>query len=282
MLVFHTPAQWQAIRLQLIHSHKTLGLVPTMGALHQGHEDLVTRSLEKCDYTIVSIFVNPTQFNNPEDFANYPQSLDQDLKVLEKAGVDAVFVPTVETMYPKKPEITLDFGSLERILEGAFRPGHFNGVGIIVSKLFHMIQPDIAFFGQKDLQQVAIIRRLVDEFSFPVQLEIVPTRREPDGLAMSSRNRRLSQDQRKQALLLYQTLSYAKEMLLKGQPWEAIKKSVETLFEKEHGVKLDYFSLVDHKKFELLDTYEPGKKSSICVAAFLGEIRLIDNMPINA
>lgn len=282
MLVFYTPAQWHPIRLQLIHSHKSLGLVPTMGALHQGHVDLVIRSLEKCDYTIVSIFVNPTQFNNPEDFDKYPQSLDQDLKLLENAGVDAVFVPTVETMYPKKPEITLDFGSLERILEGAFRPGHFNGVGIIVSKLFHMIQPDVAFFGQKDLQQVAIIRRLVSEFSFPVQLEIVPTRREPDGLAMSSRNRRLSQLQRIQALLLFQSLSDAKDLLLKGQPWETIKKSVETLYEKEEGVKLDYFALVDREKFELLDAFEPGKKSSICVAAFLGEIRLIDNLPINA
>lgn len=282
MLVFYTPAQWHPIRLQLIHSHKSLGLVPTMGALHQGHVDLVIRSLEKCDYTIVSIFVNPTQFNNPEDFDKYPQSLDQDLKLLENAGVDAVFVPTVETMYPKKPEITLDFGSLERILEGAFRPGHFNGVGIIVSKLFHIIQPDVAFFGQKDLQQVAIIRRLVSEFSFPVQLEIVPTRREPDGLAMSSRNRRLSQLQRIQALLLFQSLSDAKDLLLKGQPWETIKKSVETLYEKEEGVKLDYFALVDREKFELLDAFEPGKKSSICVAAFLGEIRLIDNLPINA
>ncbi|SFG51061.1 pantothenate synthetase [Algoriphagus hitonicola] len=253
-----------------------------MGALHQGHLDLVSRSLEKCDYTIVSIFVNPTQFNNPEDFDKYPQSLEQDLELLEQAGVDAVFVPTVETMYPKKPEITLDFGSLERVLEGAFRPGHFNGVGLVVSKLFHMIQPDIAFFGQKDLQQVAIIHRLVSEFCFPVKLDVVPTKREADGLAMSSRNRRLGDSQRKLALILFQSLSDAKKLLLKGHAWDAIKKSVETLFEKEEGVKLDYFSLVEREKFELLDSYDPAVKSSICVAAFVGEIRLIDNMPINA
>ncbi|WP_297336449.1 pantoate--beta-alanine ligase [Algoriphagus sp.] len=282
MQVIPRPAQWQAIRLQLIHSDQTLGLVPTMGALHQGHLDLVSRSLEKCDYTLVSIFVNPTQFNNPEDFAKYPQSLEQDLKLLEKAGVDAVFLPTVETMYPSKPRIKLDFGSLEQILEGASRPGHFNGVGIIVSKLFHMIQPDIAFFGQKDLQQVAIIQSLVRELSFPVQLEIVPTRRELDGLAMSSRNRRLSESERKQALLLYESLSDAKDLLIKGHAWEKVKKSAETLFEKEEGVTLDYFALVDQEKFELLDAYDPAKKSSLCIAAFVGEIRLIDNLPINA
>ncbi|KPQ17170.1 MAG: pantoate--beta-alanine ligase PanC, partial [Algoriphagus marincola HL-49] len=175
MQVFYTEAEWSEIRLQLLQKNIRIGLVPTMGALHQGHLDLVKRSKENCDTTVVSIFVNPTQFNNPEDFAKYPQSLNDDLALLNTEGADYVFTPSVETMYPQKPQMTLDFGPLEQVLEGAFRPGHFNGVGLVVSKLFHLIQPHIAFFGQKDLQQVAIIKRLVLDLSFPIEIQTIPT-----------------------------------------------------------------------------------------------------------
>ena len=282
MQVIPTPAQWRQMRLQLLQSQKSIGLVPTMGALHQGHLDLVHESLEKCDFTIVSIFVNPTQFNNSADFQKYPQSLAEDLDLLKAAGVDAVFVPTVETMYPSPTKLQLNFGSLEQVLEGAFRPGHFNGVGIVVAKLFHMIQPDYAFFGQKDLQQVAVIRRLVEDMSFPLSLQIVPTRREVDGLAMSSRNRRLNPTQRKSALILYQSLQEAKALLLQRYAWEKVKEGAELIFQKNEEVELEYFSLVESDTFEILEDYLPEKKTSICVAAYLEDIRLIDNIPINS
>lgn len=232
------------------------------------------------DVTVVSIFVNPTQFNNPEDFAKYPNTLDADLERLESIGVDYVFLPSVETMYPSSSNLTLDFGDLERVLEGRFRPGHFNGVGIIVSKLFHLIKPQVAFFGQKDLQQVAVIKRLVKDLSFDLQLEIVPTRREVDGLAMSSRNMRLNADERQKALLLFNCLTTAKKRLIEGQTWPLIKSEVEKAFEKEGNARLEYFELVHPDTFEIIDTFDPNQKSSICVAAYIGEVRLIDNLPI--
>ena len=251
-----------------------------MGALHQGHLDLVQKSAQNTDTTLVSIFVNPTQFNNPEDFEKYPNTLEEDLKKLKSAGVDYVFVPEVNTIYPEKAELKLDFGDVERVLEGKFRPGHFNGVGVVVSKLFHFIRPHVAFFGQKDLQQVAIIKRLVRDLSFPIELEIVPTRREEDGLAMSSRNLRLSSEERKQALILIHSLKKAKKELFDGKSWLQVQKEIERDFQQVPLANLDYFELVHPDTFESQSEFSPAKKSSICVAAYLGEIRLIDNLPI--
>jgi pantoate--beta-alanine ligase len=251
-----------------------------MGALHQGHLDLVQSSKSKMDVTVVSIFVNPTQFNNPEDFAKYPNTLDADLQKLEDYGVDYVFVPSVATMYPSKAVLTLDFGDLERVLEGRFRPGHFNGVGVVVSKLFHLIKPSTAFFGQKDLQQVAVIKRLVRDLSFDISLEIVPTRREIDGLAMSSRNLRLNSKEREKALLLFHCLTTAKQHLEEGQSWQMIKTEVEKMFEREESSQLEYFELVHPDTFEVINQFDPNQKASICVAAYIGEVRLIDNLPI--
>jgi pantoate--beta-alanine ligase len=202
MKVIRTEADWKPIWTAIFKENKQLGFVPTMGALHQGHLDLVAKSIESMDFTVVSIFVNPTQFNSSEDFQKYPQTLEADLALLESAGVDFVFVPTVASLYPQPSHLRFDFGSLEQVLEGEFRPGHFNGVGLVVAKLFHLIQPTRAFFGQKDLQQVAIIKRLVQDLSFGLSIEVVPTRREKDGLAMSSRNMRLNPEERQQALLL--------------------------------------------------------------------------------
>jgi len=251
-----------------------------MGALHQGHLDLVENSRSKADITVVSIFVNPTQFNNPEDFKKYPVTLDSDLEKLEKAGADYVFLPSVDTMYPNLPGLTMDFGDLERVLEGKFRPGHFNGVGIVVSKLFHLIRPHVAFFGQKDLQQVGIIKRLVSDFSFPLELEVVPTRREADGLAMSSRNLRLNPDERSQALILFKSLEKAKSELFLGKKWLQILQEIEEDFSRIPSARLEYFELIHPESFERYVDFSLKEKSSICVAAYIGDIRLIDNLPI--
>jgi pantoate--beta-alanine ligase len=259
---------------------KKVGFVPTMGALHEGHLDLVHHSKNECDICVVSIFVNPTQFNNPEDFEKYPSTLEADLQKLEKLGVDYVYLPLVSIIYPQKPILSLNFGELEHVLEGKFRPGHFNGVGIVVAKLFHHIQPDKAYFGQKDLQQVAVIRQLVGDLSFPIELVTVPTRREKDGLAMSSRNLRLNAEQRTQALILFHSLAKAKDELLKGELWATVQDQIQQDFNTSPGVELEYFELINPDSFTRFDAFEPNQKSSICVAAYLGTVRLIDNMPI--
>lgn len=171
----------------------------------------------------MSIFVNPIQFNNPEDLQKYPRTLASDLEILAKEGVDMVFTPSESEMYPEAVMMEFDFGSMEQVLEGRFRPGHFNGVAIVVSKLFHILEPDISFFGQKDIQQVAVIQRMVNDLSYPIKIEVVPTMREADGLAMSSRNQRLSKDGRILAPILYKTLSKCKDELLRGEEWFNIK-----------------------------------------------------------
>lgn len=256
--------------------------MPTMGALHQGHLDLVKKCVAQADCTVVSIFVNPTQFNNQEDFEKYPSSVKEDLDLLESAGVDYVFLPEVDTMYPSSPVLKLNFGHLETILEGAFRPGHFNGVGVIVSKLFHIIRPDLAFFGQKDLQQVAIIQTLVRDLSFPIEIIVVPTRREEDGLAMSSRNRRLSDLERKTALIIFDSLSVAAKELKEGKEWLVVQEQIIRQFQEQESVKLEYFELVERETFEIKKHFDPHQKMAICVAAYVGEIRLIDNLIINS
>lgn len=280
MKVIRTGAEWNPLWLNHLKQNHQIGLVPTMGALHEGHLDLVRKSISQTDITVVSIFVNPTQFNNPQDFEKYPVTVEADLEKLETAGVDYVFLPSVEAIYPAKTNLKFDFGDLERVLEGKFRPGHFNGVGIVVSKLFHLIRPHIAFFGQKDLQQVGIIKRLVFDLSFALALEIVPTRRESDGLAMSSRNMRLNSEERKQALILFHSLEKAKSKLFRGESWSKVQKEIEADFERIPSAKLEYFELIHPDTFASYSQFDLNEKSSICVAAFIGEIRLIDNMPI--
>lgn len=280
MQVFHTGAEWQKNWLYAKQSKKTIGLVPTMGALHKGHLDLVRKCKTECEITVVSIFVNPTQFNNPEDFEKYPNTIEADLKELESEGVDFVFLPDTSDIYPTKPVLTFNFGELEHVLEGEFRPGHFNGVGIVVSKLFHIIKPTKAFFGQKDLQQVAIIKRLVQDLSFDLELVVVPTRREKDGLAMSSRNLRLNQEERTLALILYLSLKKAKDELLNGRSWLEVSNLIRQDFESKPSAKLEYFELVNPASFTRIEIFDSSQKSSICVAAYIGSVRLIDNLPI--
>jgi pantoate--beta-alanine ligase len=280
MKVIHTKAEWMPIWTAIFKEGKSLGFVPTMGALHQGHLDLVAKSTESMDFTVVSIFVNPTQFNSSEDFQKYPQTLDADLGLLEAAGADFVFVPTVATLYPQSTHLRFDFGDLELVLEGACRPGHFNGVGLVVSKLFHIIQPTRAFFGQKDLQQVAVIKRLVLDLSFDLSIEVVPTRREKDGLAMSSRNMRLNSEERQQALLLYQQLNQAKERLLAGEPWSKVWADAKAAFSDPTTFRFEYFALLHPETFEIFGTFTQDGPRSLCIAAYVGKVRLIDNLPI--
>ncbi len=279
-MLIHTVDQWNPLWLSHLQKNQRIGLVPTMGALHEGHLDLIRKSIQQTDFTIVSIFVNPIQFNHPEDFQKYPNTLDADLSKLESLGVDYVFLPEVTTIYPAQPNLKMDFGDLETILEGKFRPGHFNGVGIVVAKLFHLIRPQVAFFGQKDLQQVAVIKRLVQDLSFPIELQVIPTRREQDGLAMSSRNLRLTKEQRQKSLTLFQSLSDAKSALLRGEKWSQVKENISARFNQIPDCQLEYFELVHPETFNLFQEFDPHMKSSICVAAYIGDIRLIDNMPV--
>jgi pantoate--beta-alanine ligase len=256
----------------------SLGLVPTMGALHEGHLTLVAASRAANDRTVVSVFVNPIQFNNPDDLARYPRTLEADRALLAAAGADAVFAPTAADMYPRPPALTFDFGPLERVLEGRSRPGHFNGVGIVVSKLFHLAQPDRAYFGQKDFQQCAVVQRLVDDLSFPLELVVCPTQREADGLAMSSRNRNLSARERAEAPFLFRELSKARAWLTDGQGAERVKAAVEADFAQNPAFRLDYFEVADPTTLEPLTGPLGGRPAVLCVAAFLGVTRLIDNV----
>lgn len=280
MNILRTKEAVKSALQNIAESQRTVGFVPTMGALHEGHLALVGKAKESSDLVFVSIFVNPTQFNNPDDFAKYPNTLDKDLELLENTGVDYLFLPDVQEVYPVKPMISIDFGDLERVLEGAFRPGHFNGVGIVVSKLLNIVKPHKAFFGQKDLQQVAVIKRLVADLSFDVEIVVVPTVREADGLALSSRNLRLSPIERKSALILFKALSFAKDELLAGEPWLEVREKIDELIMTQIGVTLEYFELVHSDNMTILDKLEKNIPVSICTAAYVGEVRLIDNISV--
>lgn len=259
--------------------NQSIGFVPTMGALHNGHISLISQAKSQCEIVVCSIFVNPTQFNNPNDLAVYPRTLETDCKRLEAAGCDFVFAPSVAEMYPTPHQLKFDFGSLEHVMEGKFRPGHFNGVGLVVSKLFHIVQPDKAFFGQKDIQQCAVINRLVVDLSFQLDLIICETEREPDGLAMSSRNRNLSPEQRALAPNLFKNMQIAKQSLAEGMSVEIVKKNLEAALKQIDGIELEYFEIVDRLNLESIEIYKPNE-SAMCIAAFLGKTRLIDNLLI--
>ncbi|GHB57840.1 pantoate--beta-alanine ligase [Persicitalea jodogahamensis] len=263
---------------KLLGTDNSLGLVPTMGALHDGHLELVKRSVHENALTVVSIFVNPLQFNNPDDLTKYPRTLDEDCAMLEAVGCDIVFAPSAEEMYANPPRLKLDFGDLERVMEGAFRPGHFNGVGIVVARLFNMVQPARAYFGQKDWQQVAVVRRLIEDLSFPIELVACPTVREADGLAMSSRNRRLSDHEREIAPLIHRTLQEAKHQLQSGISIQKVKQLVSGKFARQPEFALEYFEIADATTLQPLDALPPEGKTALCVAAQLGAVRLIDNV----
>jgi len=256
---------------------KRIGLVPTMGALHRGHLALIEASKAENDLTVGTIYVNPTQFNNPADLEKYPRSIESDVEQLIKSGCDVLFKPSNDVMYSRKDSLKFDFGQLDKVLEGKFRPGHFSGVALVVSKLFNIIQPQTAYFGQKDYQQFLVISRLVEELKFPLQLKSIPISREPSGLALSSRNQRLSDNGREKALLLFQSLRFSRDELLKGKSIAEVRKEVQIRFNKTEGVQLEYLELADSHTLEIL---EHGEKVSavILIAGFVDDVRLIDNM----
>jgi len=278
MQIFTKIEALKAFLKQKRANKQTIGLVPTMGALHAGHLFLVESSRAENQVTVGTVYVNPTQFNNASDLDKYPRSIDSDMELLEKGGCDALFYPDNQEMYAKTSTVKIEFGDLDKILEGKFRPGHFSGVALVVSKLFNIVQPDIAYFGQKDFQQFKIISRLVEELKFGVQLRCIPTLREPDGLAMSSRNLRLNKEERRKAIILFQSLSYAKEAIEQGKAWPRIRVDIQTKWENEKGTKLDYVELADQENLILLDNVKDATSSIMLIAGFVGEVRLIDNM----
>ena len=251
-----------------------------MGALHEGHLNLIRACVAKCDITVATIFVNPTQFNNPDDLKKYPRKLEQDLQLLKENGCDVVFAPEQEELYPEAPSLNMNFGSLEHLMEGKHRPGHFSGVGLVVAKLFNIVQPDTAFFGQKDLQQFHVIKKLVDQLNFPIELVMIPTVRERDGLAMSSRNERLGIEQRAVAPSLFAALNMAAEKIKSSIPLNEVRHSVEEYFNEIVDIELEYFEVVTAETLAPVAHINKGDRLALCLACHLGEIRLIDNILI--
>lgn len=257
----------------------TIGFVPTMGNLHEGHLDLVKRADKKADRKVVSIFVNPTQFEKQDDLDKYPRTMDEDLKKLEALGVDLVFAPEAKEMYPQGRLVTqVDIPEISCLLEGSSRPGHFRGVATVVTKLFNIVAPDVAVFGQKDFQQLMLIRQMVSDLDMPIEVVAAPTVRESDGLAMSSRNNRLTAEQRQLAPHVYRVLQYVETQLSKGvKAFESLQE--EAMKELDGlGFKSDYIQVCDANT--LLPANEADKELVILVAAYMGDIRLIDNVPV--
>jgi pantoate--beta-alanine ligase len=258
---------------------KRIGLVPTMGALHEGHVALMRQCREHADFVAVSIFVNPTQFGAGEDFGRYPRPLEHDLHQCESAGADLVFVPSVQTVYPRGTASTfVEVPGLSAVLEGASRPGHFRGVASVVLRLFELVRPDVAVFGQKDFQQQLVIKRMVDDLHVPVELVIAPTLRESDGLALSSRNRYLNADERRAATILYRALESARSAVAMGERRaEQIRQILQDTVKSESGAKLDYAEVADGETLEPLGDLGEVKTAVALLAAWVGTTRLIDN-----
>lgn len=274
MTIIHQPAALA----EFLHNQKvkglTIGFVPTMGALHKGHLNLITASAERCDITVCSIFVNPTQFNNRDDFQKYPNRLESDIKMLANSGASVLFLPSAEAIYPSGTQHLehYDLGVLESLLEGKYRPGHFQGVCQVMSRLLRAVQSHYLFMGQKDYQQCMVVKRLIEITGTDTELVACPTVREPDGLAMSSRNLRLSPEQRITAVQIYKTLLYIRNNT-GSLKIEELKKNAQLQLE-EKGFKVDYVEIADAETLQA----PKNEKLVALIAAFLGEIRLIDNM----
>ncbi len=256
----------------------SIGFVPTMGALHEGHLSLLRAARLECDVVVVSIFVNPLQFGPREDLAAYPRSEERDLHLAEGAGTDIVFAPTTEEMYPAGTSTMVTAADVALPLEGEARPGHFDGVATVVAKLFNQVQPHKAYFGQKDAQQVAVIQAMVRDLSIPVEVVVCPTVREPDGLAMSSRNAYLSSEERERATVLWRALEAGHAALSEGAAQEVAEKVMEDVVESETGVVLGYARAVDPTTFGPSDGTSP---ILLVIAARVGSTRLIDNLPVS-
>ncbi len=284
MNTYTTVAALTAAIEQAKKEHKTIGLVPTMGALHEGHLSLVNRARKENDIVVVSVFVNPIQFNNQEDLAKYPRTVDADIEKLTAAGADIAFVPSVEEMYPEKVETVYHFGPLEEVMEGPRRPGHFSGVAVVVRRLFDLTQPDRAYFGEKDFQQIAIIRNLLEQIKYPIELVPCPIVRADDGLALSSRNMRLSPEARAIAPNIYATLQQAVEMS-EYEDVESVQLWVMDTLSSFHEVngldeKLsfdpEYFEIVNDITLQPIDNWDDAEGIVGCIAVWLDGVRLID------
>lgn len=268
------------LRLQLDEDKqkgKKVGLVPTMGALHAGHISLVKRCVAENDVCVVSIFVNPTQFNNPNDLLTYPRTLDEDCQLLESSGCTYVFAPSVEEMYPEPDNRVFDFGTVAQVMEGACRPGHFNGVAQIVSKLFYAVKPDVSYFGEKDFQQIAVIRAMVKQLEIPVEIVDCPIQRESDGLALSSRNTRLTPEQRQKAPVIARTLKESVTFVPEKSVQQVIDYVVSTL-NNVPDMSVEYFEIVDGNTLESISNWSDTTYPVGCITVYCGEVRLIDNV----
>jgi len=277
MRLITTVKEMKTLAQELKSGGKVIGLVPTMGYLHEGHLSLVRTSLEKTDVTVVSIFVNPTQFGPREDFSHYPRDLDRDIQILEKMGVEIVFHPEPEEMYPEGYKTYVEIPVLQTKLCGRSRPGHFRGVCTIVLKLFHIIHPELAFFGQKDAQQSIILKRMVEDLDMEVRIEVLPIVRDADGLALSSRNTYLNEGGRKAALCLWKSLSLAQSMVQRGErDPQIILQKMRGIIQKEPLAKIDYAEIVDPEELNPLSRIEG--EALIAMAVYIGKVRLIDNV----
>ena len=270
-----TTSTLQDLRSARLSFSGTVGLVPTMGYLHEGHLSLIRRAREECDHVVVSIFINPTQFGPKEDLAIYPRDLERDFRLIEPY-TDLVWTPSAETMYPQGYQTWVEVEAMTKPLEGAMRPGHFRGVTTVVAKLFNAVQPHKAYFGQKDAQQAAVIRQMVRDLNFPIEIVVCPTTREPDGLAMSSRNVYLNPEERKAATVLFRSLSAAKELYEAGERnGEKIRGKMKEVLASESLAEVQYVSCADYDTLEELN--EIKDKALLSMAVFIGKTRLIDN-----
>jgi pantoate--beta-alanine ligase len=281
MEIINRRARISSLTRKLRRENKTVGFVPTMGALHEGHLSLVKEARQMCDVVIVSIFVNPTQFNDQADFDKYPRDLTNDAALLSEYQVDYIFAPNDEEIYPPDFSTFVYVEGLTEMLEGASRPGHFRGVATIVTILFNVIRPDFAYFGQKDAQQVAVVKRLTQDLGFDTEIIVMPTVREENGLAMSSRNERLNPEEREKASIIYRALREAKIAFKNGERNaanldEIVRKTIET----EPLARIDYVALVDNETFEPIEKIGESPVL-IAVAVYFGEVRLIDNIVLN-
>jgi len=279
MKLVHTVSNLQS-ELQQLGSDSTVGFVPTMGALHQGHLSLVKQAVAENTVTVVSIFVNPTQFNDTKDLERYPRTLEADLKLLEPTGCQLVFAPSVQEVYPEPDARKFNFGDLETVMEGRFRPGHFNGVAQVVSRLFDMVKPDKAYFGLKDFQQLAIIKNMVKQLQLPVEIVPCDIVREKSGLAMSSRNELLTAEQRANAALISETLFQAKE-LSEQKKVQEITDWVLAEVNKNPFLNVEYFEIVDDEQLQPVKSWDENSTKVGCIAVYCGKIRLIDNIVFN-
>lgn len=277
MKVFNSAAELQAYITTERTAGRTVGFVPTMGALHAGHISLVKRALQECDRCVVSVFVNPTQFNDPKDLATYPRTFEADALLLAEAGADAVFHPSVEEVYPERDERIFEVGRVAEVMEGAHRPGHFNGVMQVVNRLFDIVRPDKAFFGDKDFQQIAVVRAMVRLIGSPVQIVDCPIVREADGLALSSRNVRLTPEQRSIAPNIYRILRESLDFAKEHTPKETELWVINQLNAIEQ-LRVEYYEIVDADSLERVESWQDSLRIQGCITVFCGEVRLIDNI----